>query len=366
MKKLLSLFLILAMCLSVAGCGSSAAEDDSSETKTTKKEANGGSSKTDESSSHSPEEYEPEKGTKEYLEMIFGYIDNFTLLNDGIDMGEGYLGASYELSNGDELPLEMLVIYDKTEEVAIASISCEWDYAPTIYATNLAVALGVDYSLSDWFDDLDNYGYVSEVRDGWSIMIAQNAEGTSWDISFDNGKWRPEDTGSEPESEAEPEAGTSAGYFGDGMYKVGTDIEAGKYYISADGFSSAYWCINEDSAGDSIIANEIVSTFGYFEVQDGEYLKISGGRVIPADEAPIPEPDSNGSYGPGHYLVGRDIPAGEYNVIADVGDSGYYCISYDANTDEIYDNDFFEGNAYVTVSDGQYLSVSSATMTIVE
>ncbi|MGJ0961046.1 hypothetical protein ACR75P_05045 [Faecalicoccus pleomorphus] len=62
-------------------------------------------------------------------------------------------------------------------------------------------------------------------------------------------------------------------------------------------------------------------------------------------------------YGPGMYKVGADIPAGEYNVKASTGKSGYLVLSSDPNGSDIITNDSFENNSYVAISDGQYLKL---------
>ncbi|WP_394860808.1 hypothetical protein [Mediterraneibacter gnavus] len=60
------------------------------------------------------------------------------------------------------------------------------------------------------------------------------------------------------------------------------------------------------------------------------------------------------------YLVGKDIPAGEYKVSAANG--GYYEVTANSTGDlgTIIANDNFEGEVYLTVQDGQYLKLSRA------
>ncbi|MDO4302110.1 MAG: hypothetical protein Q4D26_12090 [Clostridia bacterium] len=70
------------------------------------------------------------------------------------------------------------------------------------------------------------------------------------------------------------------------------------------------------------------------------------------------------SYTDGMYKVGVDIPAGEY-VAYPTSDSckGYFCISSDANQDDIITNDNFVGQRYFSISDGQYLELSRCEAT---
>lgn len=74
---------------------------------------------------------------------------------------------------------------------------------------------------------------------------------------------------------------------------------------------------------------------------------------------------ANGSsaIGEGTYLVGTDIQAGEYKLTGTSSDgSGYWEVKNSSAPDaDRVGNDFFKGTSYVTVSDGQYLTLSNAT-----
>jgi hypothetical protein len=67
------------------------------------------------------------------------------------------------------------------------------------------------------------------------------------------------------------------------------------------------------------------------------------------------------TYSAGTYKVGIDIPAGEYCIYCTSSISGYYSVNADSKGDSIIGNDNFDYNAFVTVSDGQYLELSRAT-----
>lgn len=68
-------------------------------------------------------------------------------------------------------------------------------------------------------------------------------------------------------------------------------------------------------------------------------------------------------YPSGMYKVGVDLPAGEYVFASNSSRVAYYCVSPDANTTEILENQLFFGTSFITVSDGQYLDVTSAVFT---
>lgn len=65
------------------------------------------------------------------------------------------------------------------------------------------------------------------------------------------------------------------------------------------------------------------------------------------------------SYPEGMYKVGVDIPAGEYVAYPTSNKyKGYFCISSDANQDNIITNDNFGGQRYFSISEGQYLELN--------
>lgn len=70
----------------------------------------------------------------------------------------------------------------------------------------------------------------------------------------------------------------------------------------------------------------------------------------------------------GTYRVGTDIRAGEYKVTAtDSNDRGYWKVTNDSSPDaDIVGNDAFTGTSYVTVSEGQYLTLDRSRAELVE
>lgn len=134
----------------------------------------------------------------------------------------------------------------------------------------------------------------------------------------------------------------------EGMYKVGLDIFAGEYVVFAsDG--SGYFSVSSDSNQEDILFNENFDYNSIITVNDGEYLKLERCYAVPFDE--VDEIDLTGD---GMFKVGTHIPAGEYKLDSGTN-SGYYCVYSDSRQQDIIVNDNFEGQNYVTVSDGQYL-----------
>lgn len=148
-----------------------------------------------------------------------------------------------------------------------------------------------------------------------------------------------------------------------GQYKVGVDIPAGLYAAYTEGDSKGYYCISSDANGGNILANNNFSNQNYLQIEDGQYLELSRCYVMAFDDAPLYD-YSSGVVGDGQYLVGVDIPAGEYTLKAAANSKGYYCVSSDPNGRNILANNNFSGNNYVTVADGQYLELSRCELYI--
>lgn len=151
--------------------------------------------------------------------------------------------------------------------------------------------------------------------------------------------------------------GTPENPYPPGMYKIGSDLPAGEYFLAALDDGGGYYCVSSDSNKEDIIENDIFSNHTFITVSEGQYFDVSRACFVLSDGYTVRISD-NGSLRPGMYRVGLDIPAGEYKL--DATDSlGYYCIYTDSVAPlDIVDNDLFENTAYVTVSDGQYLSLN--------
>lgn len=152
----------------------------------------------------------------------------------------------------------------------------------------------------------------------------------------------------------------------DGTYKIGTDIEAGEYLVVSDGMT--YVESAKDSTGEleSIVFNETLMDGGqmYVTIEDGEYFKLQGGNMYPIADAPSNIPE-DGIYKDGMYKVGQDIPAGEYKVIVnDETGMGYYEVSKNSrhSLESIITNEVPQADDYLTVSDGQYLTLQGVSI----
>ena len=163
-----------------------------------------------------------------------------------------------------------------------------------------------------------------------------------------------------PKEEVKKEETTSKGIKA-GTYKVGTDMQAGEYIFIASSALGYVECTTDSTGNlESIVFNDNVKGNVYLTVNDGEYLKATGGTLYPVEEAPSIVP-SDGVYKDGMYKVGKDIPAGEYKIIlTDTIGMGYYEVSTDSRhgIESIVTNENVQADTYLTISDGQYLKIS--------
>lgn len=156
-------------------------------------------------------------------------------------------------------------------------------------------------------------------------------------------------------------------WYESGMYKVGTDIPAGEYFVMSDEYNSAYIELASDSTGEfeSTIMNDIIDTFRFITVTDGQYITIDDAQFTEADNAIITQPE-DGIYVEGMYRVGIDIPAGEYLVQSEDSDMGFVEVTSNStgNFDDIITNEIVEGSIYITISDGQYIKIMDSKLYI--
>lgn len=215
-----------------------------------------------------------------------------------------------------------------------------------------------DYSITMITFDIDSglmsfmMGTLQSANEDYSVDFEKVIDSISF-IGAENITDKP-DRGSDNSSQ---EDAVDAMSYSGGMYKIGTDMPAGEYLITSTG---GYYEVTTDSTGslESIVTNDNYTNRAYVTVQDGQYFTFDG-TAIPANEA-LAFSTSDGIYPEGMYLVGKDIPAGEYKISSN--GRGYYEVTSDSvgELNSIVTNENFEGDVYLTISEGQYLKLSRA------
>lgn len=173
------------------------------------------------------------------------------------------------------------------------------------------------------------------------------------------------DTKTETELETEA-SGTEIPVYSAGQYKVGTDIPADVYYIYADTDKWYSACkLTKDANGNDYVLYESFDTNYIVEVKDGEYFELSNSYAIPYEYAPVAEPEDGYLY-EGFYVVGADIPAGEYKVEAYEDATWASFAIYADLRDDLEDYESVEGKRYIELQEGQYVKLSDCKIYIGE
>lgn len=360
-RRLLSI--VLAMCLiGAAGCGGQETGETESETQAV----------TESVAAETESETEELKTVKSVIEklkssgipIVYDIIytdetdpngpDGRDYLEKG-NFADSRIETEYSKDEPQSGSIEIFESKEKAEDRAdyLESLDFLDSFANRLISDNILIRLSKDYS--------------DEQIDQFVDILKANIHSKSEKDGDDTAKVLDEiiDEAKSETEVAETEQ-KSTSYSG-GMYKIGTDMPAGEYLITTTS-SYAYMQVSSDSSGElgSIVTNDNYSNRIYITVDDGQYLQFDG-TAVPASEAPAYEPE-NGAYEDGVYLVGKDIPAGEYKVSVSSSalGMGYIEVSSDSSggIGSIITNDNIENDTYQTVQDGQYLKLVGATITI--
>lgn len=154
-----------------------------------------------------------------------------------------------------------------------------------------------------------------------------------------------------------------------GLYKVGRDIPSGDYMVVSTKAGYSQFSITTDSAGNNEIGYGYADPNRYVRLVYGQYVDFDYSKIYPLANAPMAIKNEAGNLISGQYKVGRDIQPGTYVLIPNAG-SEYSEFSIDKDAlnfagNEILDSSEIAYNSiaarcYVTVSDGQYLTIYEA------
>lgn len=152
-----------------------------------------------------------------------------------------------------------------------------------------------------------------------------------------------------------------------GTYRCGTDFPAGDYFILSIADAAAMYDVSDDPNNFTGTTNQMLRKI---TVTNGQYVKIlHGGIMVHADEI-----DTSNWEKYGIFLVGKDLPEGEYKIttlsnycasINTQGVRGAYQICEDSPENPPAScNMLFENQAYITLKNGQYLAINNAVLTL--
>lgn len=161
------------------------------------------------------------------------------------------------------------------------------------------------------------------------------------------------------------------GFLCDGMYRCGTDFDAGDYYIlSLYGAEAGYDVSN--STSNFPYERRIMKKI---HAEKGQYIKLCNAILVPEDKLNLNDLSKYGI-----FIVGKDLQAGDYKMESIVnsyqnssygvnisGIKGAYQISEQSPFEDILDSDLlFDKQKYVSLENGQYLVINNTCLTRVD
>ena len=160
-------------------------------------------------------------------------------------------------------------------------------------------------------------------------------------------------------------------YWFNGVFRCGTDFDAGEYYILPLFGAGAIYDVC-DSPNDFTWFNHRL--LRKVNVEKGEYVNVaSGGIMVPANEV-----DTKNWTKYGAFLVGKDVLAGDYKMepVSDEYKSELYWARGVRGAYQLNDNNIdatpitastlFQSPSYITLENGQYIIITNLRLTNVD
>lgn len=147
-----------------------------------------------------------------------------------------------------------------------------------------------------------------------------------------------------------------------GVYKCGIDIEPGEYYLLAINGGRSFYGVSNSSDNFPYIGNGVVFKIS---LEEKQYINVRHGMIL-ACASDVEDKDWTEL---GVFLVGKDLPAGEYTIEKSTNGSdiaGYQIFDGQPGINAVSGDIISEGKKYITVKDGQYLALCNAKSFLVE
>ena len=157
-------------------------------------------------------------------------------------------------------------------------------------------------------------------------------------------------------------------YWVDGTYRCPEDLPSGKYSILS---LYAPYPNYEVSTSPNNMTWSQYALYREIDIKEGDYIKVSQEGIL----VPFNEIDKNNLQKYGIYKVGKDIQAGDYKVetVADFYESdvvhaiegikgGYQITKNSPEGEIISSNMIFSESEYITLNDGEYVTIVNATL----
>lgn len=167
------------------------------------------------------------------------------------------------------------------------------------------------------------------------------------------------------------EAEDSVGFYEDGTYLVGSDLPVGDYAVQERENAMFASVVVRAGRGenDPLILHKLISGQADIHLVRNTWVTFSEVRVWPLGAEPSLMGE-DGVLGEGAYLVGRQLPAGEYLVSATdkapLSSYSVYSGIVGSGKEELLKFEVLHGDADLTLSPGEYIELSGASMTYVQ
>ena len=167
------------------------------------------------------------------------------------------------------------------------------------------------------------------------------------------------------------EAEESVGFYEDGTYLVGSDLPVGDYAVQEkENAMFASVVVRAGKGGeDPLILHKLISGQADVHLVRNTWVTFSEVRVWPLGAEPSLM-DENGIVKEGAYLVGKQVPTGDYLVsVADKAPLSSYSVYsgiVGSGKEELIKFEVLHGEAELTLETGDYVELSGATMTHIQ
>lgn len=163
----------------------------------------------------------------------------------------------------------------------------------------------------------------------------------------------------------------SVGFYEDGTYLVGSDLPVGDYAVQERENAMFASIVVRAGKGeeDPLILHKLISGQADVHLVRNTWVTFSEVRAWPLGAEPSLM-DGNGLVGEGAYLVGSQLPEGDYRVaVADKAPLSSYSVYsgiVGSGKEELIKFEVLHGETELALKTGDYIELSGATMTHIQ
>lgn len=157
-----------------------------------------------------------------------------------------------------------------------------------------------------------------------------------------------------------------------GTYRCGAEFEPGNYYILSLYGAEALYDVCDSPNKFTLSEYRVIRKI---QVKEGQYVKLGDALLIPEKNI-----DENNLKKYGIFLVGKDLPAGDYKIetleksyhnddynISITGINGAYQICTQSPDGALVSSTLlFEKQSYITLQNDQYITINNVRLSLVE